>query len=255
MNDCIPIFIGGEGRSGTSLMRVIIDSHPNIASGPETHLFRDPMFVQTFKHLLENYWERIEEYDPEPVKRMGRAYAAMFHQFFGEYAASKNKTRWADKTPQNILAINFLLIVFDQRVKFIHVIRDGRDVTSSVLGQKWGADNVAAAAESWKRCIDEGRAHRGKQYYIEVQYEALINDFERSLRRIFEFLDEPFTGELLNYFAAEHDLADDSSSHQVVKPPYTSSIGRWKNDLSADDLKVFYGIAGDTLDELGYTDR
>ncbi len=247
----IPIFIGGEGRSGTTLMRVILDSHPNIACGPETHLFQDPKLAELYQYYLTNWGDRIKKYSDKPEEYLGDCFAQMIACFFTAYAKQKNKPRWADKTPYNILALDFYLRIF-RSIKFIHMIRDGRDVVCSLLTMDWGPKNMIEAAKSWKSCIETGMKHRGRDYYLEMQYEALVDDLEKNIRLVLEFLAEPFDEKLLSYYKMNHDLGGESSSHQVSKPIYSSSIGRWKKELSAKDLDLFYSIAGDTLKDLDY---
>ena len=128
-----PIFVGGYLRSGTTLMRYLLDSHSEIACGPETEVF-----VHEVRRCVEEIFasDHYEEYlrpfglSPDDVYRtFGRG---VMQSFFERHRESKGKRRWADKTPANALHFEFLSRCFPE-ASFIHVIRDGRDVCLSML--------------------------------------------------------------------------------------------------------------------------
>lgn len=255
--DCKPIFIGGEGRSGTTLLRVILDSHPNISCGPETHFFIDEK-IQPFCAELADRWQAkiLEYYDAPPEHVMARCFGAILNAFHTPYMRSRGKKRWADKTPHNILKIDFLNLAFPN-MKFIHIIRDGRDVAASLLEMPWGPKTVEEAAESWRACIKSG-IHFGASHenYLEVKYEDLVQSFESTLVKIFSFLDEPWSDQVLHFNKLHHDLgtrfSKESSAEQVTRNIYTSKVNRWKTDLTADQVEKFVSIAGEYLLKLGY---
>ncbi|MCA9376444.1 sulfotransferase [Candidatus Dojkabacteria bacterium] len=248
-----PIFIGGEGRSGTTLMRVILNSHPNIACGPESQLFRDKKVEELYDYLLHTYFDRISDYSEEPDKYLAGSFRAMIDGFFEPYMLEQGKKRWAEKSPHNIVSIDFLLKVYEKDLKFIHMIRDGRDVVSSILSMDWGPDNVTDAATRWSSIIENSLKHRGEPYYMEVKYEDLADNPEKIVREVCEFIGEEFDEQMLAYHKADQHLgSNESSNSQVAKPIYKSSIGRWKTDLDQIQLHKFYEIAGKRLSELGY---
>jgi hypothetical protein len=89
---------------------------------------------------------------------------------------------------------------------------------------------------------------------MEVRYEDLATEPEREVRRVLAFVGEEFEPGVLEYHRQEHDTpaATESSADQVARPVYTSSIGRWKRDLSARELKTFMKFGAETLARLGY---
>ncbi|GBF33419.1 sulfotransferase domain superfamily [Desulfocucumis palustris] len=251
-----PIFVGGEGRSGTTLMRVILDSHPNICCGPETHFFIDGKMEFWCKHITETYINRILEYYDNPYETMARCFGKILSSFHRPYMKRKNKVRWADKTPYNIYSIDFLNTAFPD-MQFIHVIRDGRDVAASMLSMPWGPKNIGEIATNWRSCIIIGRkfgtAHKN---YLEVKYEDLIYSFKPTLMNVFNFLGEPWSEDVLNYHLYEHDLGNkysgESSADQVTKEIYSHQIGRWKKELTKEQVDEFIAIAGNGLLAAGY---
>ena len=248
-----PIFVGGEGRSGTTLLRVMLDAHPSIACGPESHFLTDPEFERFHRHFRKTWHRRAEGYGygPSEVDDLFRDFA---RNWFETYMRRHGKRRWADKTPQTIRVLPYLWELFPT-AKFVHMIRDGRDVACSIIPLKWGPNNLKDAAKRWVSCIEAGVRHRGvAARYMEIRYEDLVLQPERELRRLCEWIGEPFDAAMLAHAEREHDLAPgtETSASQVGKPVYTSAIGRWKRDLSPSDVRKFEKIAGKTLAFLGY---
>lgn len=249
-----PIFIGGEGRSGTTLMRVMLNNHRSIACGPETQWFLDPGFTGLYEIIKEKYQPNLISYDEPPEELLNRMFRAFISSHHGQYASKQGKKRWADKSPYNIKKIDFFLKVFDYQMKFIHMVRDGRDVISSLVTMDWGPQSIEEAAKSWHTIIRNSRRHIGKDYFLEIRYEDLIRDPEHILRKVCEFLNIRFDKNMLNFYKQGESIggSHESSYDQVRKPIYSSSIGRWKRDLSAEQVKVVTEICIESLKSLGY---
>jgi hypothetical protein len=203
---------------------------------------------------------------------------AMFRQYIlsllDKYREAQGKIRVAEKTPGNIQVFWLLHEVFPDS-PLIQVIRDGRDVVSSLLTMSWYdsegnatkptldyCNDAIKAAEYWKDCIELGRwaLKQGDQYpnyknrYYELRYEDLIHEPEKTLRPLFEFLEEPWDPVVLDYYKKDRALGDEASKFQVDKPLYTNSLARWKKDLSQADQYLVLGKVGELLKELGYWD-
>ncbi|MCS1352154.1 sulfotransferase [Mechercharimyces sp. CAU 1602] len=251
--------MGGEGRSGTTLMRIILDSHPHIACGPETGFFVHPHVEKLSNQLAQAYRIRLLEYDASPQNTMDFAFGQMLEQFHVRYMKSKGKRRWADKTPKNILSIPFIHRCFPD-MKFIHLIRDGRDAFSSHLTMNWGTKDVKQFAQRWTYTMKLGRQYRSMtDRYIEVKYEDLVLSPEETLQRVMAFLEEPWDDALLRHHQQPHDLGEtfgqESSVSQVIQPIYTHKIGRWKTELTEEQLHLFMEIAADEMRAMGYEDK
>ncbi len=241
-----PIFIGGLYRSGTSLMRRLLDSHPHIACGRESKLFQDNRLERLYTDL-RTIWPTIlsphYELDPHTVDQ---AMAGLMHSIFMPYSQKQGKPRWAEKTPNNILVIDTLFAWFPA-AQFIHMIRDPRDAFCSIRKKaaknkvafrepSWATMTPERTAEEWCRRINSGLAWRERpDRYREVRYEELVTQPEAPLRPLFAFLGEPWAASVL-----EHN------------PTFSTSVGRWRSELSAAEVAEIEAVAGETMRALGY---
>jgi len=141
---CSPIFIVGCPRSGTHLLRNMLRSHPNLSFTGESHFipkfykaFGDPKSQKEAKKLasviLHLQWIKPWHLSLAPASfAHDRSYAQVVRRIFGAWAQKENKPRWGDKTPQYVTEMPVLSELFPG-CKFIHIIRDGRDVALSWL--------------------------------------------------------------------------------------------------------------------------
>ncbi|MDH5236917.1 MAG: sulfotransferase, partial [Acidimicrobiia bacterium] len=157
------LFVVGCGRSGTTLLRSMLDAHPELAIPGESHFLRRMLRLRRrYEHGsqfdLERYVADLSRdvrfrrwvADPEPLIeriRAGRplSLADAVRATFGAYARSQDKIRWGDKTPDYVTmmpAISELL----PEARFVHLIRDGRAVAASLAHQSWGPSRIDTAA-------------------------------------------------------------------------------------------------------------
>jgi len=258
-----PIFIGGASRSGTTLLRVILDSHPRICCGPEFRI--TPVLMSLWEQFRER--EEVLEHYQMAGENLRNMYRDLILTLLERLRLQEAKPRLAEKTPDNCLFFQALHEVFPES-PIIHVIRDGRDVVASLLAQKWEDINtgekiahcheVEEAANLWVRHVKKGMSLRdhpqGRSRYFEVRYEQLIQEPESILRSLFRFIGENFDNRVLEFHTFDRNLANEPSSTQVNKPINFSSMGRWRRDLDDQQRKIVFEIAGDLLKELGYWD-
>jgi hypothetical protein len=267
-----PIFIVGTPRSGASLLRDLLRSHPRLAFGYESYfvpkLYRahgDPRTDRAARALaariLRLSWVRRWglELDPSSLAHH-RSYASLVAAIYGELARIEGKPRWGDKTPQYVAEIPTLIELFPE-AKILHVYRDGRDVALAWLKTPYGPQNLFTAASAWRELVTTGRSDGARlppSSYTEIRYEALLTRPEETMRRVCQFVDEPFTADVLR-----PTLLPPSSSRQLVgKRPMralageaaiaSSNVGNWKGAMPPTDRSLFESLAGDLLEELGY---
>jgi hypothetical protein len=249
-----PIFIVGCQRSGTTLLRLMLDSHPRISCGPESGLLSDLAALQTRNAgYLRNYGLSAEYWDAR--------FAQFFHSFKADYAAMKGKARWADKTPKYALSLDYILRLFPS-CQIVHMIRDGRDVVASHR-DRWGYWSAIKATVKWPRYIQAARAtgaQLGPQRYIEVRYEDLVHDPESTLRTLLEFLHEPWDAGVLEHDKTPHDIADHHAGFiarrraeaQDSSAIYKHRVGTHKRGLDPLLRLLFKLFSHRKLVELGY---
>jgi hypothetical protein len=271
-------FIVARGRSGTTLLRAMFDSHPDMAVPPESHFIcqlasRRARFSRGGRFFVDRFTDDLGRHESFPrwglaiddVRGRLRAvsvndYSEAIRQIFALYAEARGKRRYAEKTPINIMNIPLLATLFPES-RFIHLIRDGRDVALSYLDTDFGVDTVPHAAIYWRRFVREGRRagrRLGPARYREVRYEELLADPERTLRELCQFVDLPYAPSMLEYPERANELMADvphREHHTRLALPPTAGLRDWRRDMDGPDVELFEAIAGDLLDELGYERR
>lgn len=248
------IIIGGCGRSGTTLARVILNRHPNIACGRETAILCD--LVNPPRLAVE--WDLPEKDITELMARSPNI-IRFVESFFRQFAEREGKPRWADKTPRNVRALPRILSAFPNAV-FVHVVRDGRDVACSLRNHpKVGIRNgkfvpvhnnrpIEECAGRWLNDTSLGLAFRGHPRCFELRYERMITDTENAVRELCEFLGEDYSPQLLVPSGAEA-AANNPDADREIRP---GSLSRWKRDLTPEERKTFIQVAGELLIATGY---
>jgi hypothetical protein len=271
---CFP-FIVGRGRSGTTLLRAMFDSHAKMAIPQESHfvvnmgmergryehgdgLDVDLFLSDLFEHFGFVRWRLPAEVVTAAFRDSPPAsFPAAIRGVFASYARYHGKSRYGDKTPGYVMSMRLLADLFPES-RFVHVIRDGRDVALSYLEGGWGPRTLAGNAVYWRRFVRRGRkegARLGADRYCEVRYESLLDDPERELRRLSGFVGLEFDVAMLQYFERSHALLVTPrlvQTHGALRLPPTKGLRDWRREMSNDQLTLFEALAGDLLNELGY---
>ena len=290
-------FIVANPGSGTTLLRMMLDAHPDLAIPPETHFVPDliarareirrandrkPTGAELAAEIASNRrWADFHLSQAELAARMsgrrGEAGAkAAIRAFYELYAESQGKSRWGDKTPDYLRSIRRIGRTLPE-ARFVHLLRDGRDVALS--RRRWreraGAKekSVGAWASQWRRWIETARKQSGDvDHYIEVRYEDLVTDTEPTLRRVCEFAELDFRPEMLDYHERAADRLGEldralpaqegkgarEAEHRQAKhaltsaPPQEAKVEAWRGEMSEDERREFEAEAGGLLEELGY---
>jgi hypothetical protein len=276
MTENEPFFIVGVHRSGTTLLRYMLNSSSRIYIPPESDFIpyffgrgpRQELSEARIGQILDEIFSRyrlVKEWQGEPPGReafvaamAGRRPADFLETLYRTYARQQGAARWGDKTPIYASYLDLIHEIFP-RARFVHIIRDGRDVALSML-DKWADKefhvDVYFTARNWVRRIEQARAsgaRLGPEHYYEMRYERLVEDPARELRTLCDFLGEAYVPEMARpQRLARAQIAAGDFHAAVRQPPNTSRIGRWKNEMAPADLRLFQRIAGALLAELGY---
>lgn len=275
MNRVFPILVG-SGRSGTTLFRNVFDSHPELAVMHEGHFigamarlrrryegrngFDREMFLQD---LFRNENFRRQGLDRVAIEAaIGEAapqsLADAIRIVMRWYAAAEGKAWYGDKTPGYVTQIGELGEMFPE-ARFVHIIRDGRDVANSYLERdEWGPTSIAEGAFYWRSRVGRGRAAGvalGPSRYIEVRYEDMVDDPEGTTRRLCDFLGLAYHPQMMEYHLRGREFAASTKHPEAfsgLDKPVTKGMRDWRTEMAPDDVALFETIAGDLLQELDY---
>lgn len=275
------VFLVGCPRSGTTLLQRLVNAHPQLAITPESHwiprLIHKPWALNDDGTVTRKLIRRMTEHPkferlqvtPDQVNQLAPkgtpvTYAWLVSRVLDLYGQSQGKALVGDKTPEYVREIARLHALWP-RARFVHLIRDGRDVALSMLEwQKvdpkpghfatWKEDPVSTAAWWWRHNVQLGRAAGlalGPRLYMELRYEALVAQPKEQSEALFRFLDLPFDPAVLD-FHAEGRRADPGLEKKRAGLPVTAGLRDWRSALPAADVERAEAIAGDLLDQLHY---
>ena len=278
-------FVVGMPFSGATLLRLMLDSHPELAIPPGTRFVPRIALLQeqgvvdkdTFAKTILSVPTWSDLHIPNAVfleeldKLVPFTPADGVRFIYRLYAYRFRKSRWGDKTPRYAYAINQISRLLPEAY-FIHIIRDGRDVAASNrLHHSWRRfQSFAAHAREWKRRIHASwRAALHCPRFVEVKYEDLVTNPEQVLNNLCTAIQLPFSPRMLDYhLTAEQRMQELQDCVQpqglltrgqrlcgydlLSHPPQTSEIGRWKQELAYSAAEKYEQIAGDLLAGLGY---
>ena len=253
--DCFPIFIVGSPRSGTSLLQLMINAHPNISISGETHFFDQIMEIEkyvpslkdpnSFEEFFSMLWKIHDiQYFPDAdkiflnVKRAmasnsGRTYELFYKELLEQVAKEKGANRFGEKTPTNIRYLNRIIQIFPN-AQIIHIIRDPRAAVSSRITMPWASNDIVTNTIKWKLDVQWGvDFSKTNRSYYELRYEDLASDPEPQLRNICEFIGEPYHPKMLEFHKTPKRFANDTSWMEgTYQKVYKSAVNKWENELS-----------------------
>jgi hypothetical protein len=253
-----PIFVIGSPRSGTTLLRLILDSHPRISCGEETHFLRD------LEAIVGRNWDLVSTYGLDRAWWLARI-RALYGDFQAEVLARSGKARWAEKDPTYTLHLGFIEELFPDAL-YVHLLRDGHDVVAS-FRDRWGYLSATRAARGeWARYVGAARALEKRlpaTRFLELRYEDLVRQPEAEGRRLFDFLGEAWYPAVLDLDPTAHRATDRYQWFTAQRREAggdTATIYRSRVGTGGDSLDPFLRtmlrrLNGALLQELGYLDR
>ncbi len=278
-------FIIGCPRSGTTLLRHILMEHPQIAVTPESHwiplwfeerrgLTPDGMVSPELIDLLIKDRRfarlRIGRDDLMRVMTSGHplSYSAFVKGILDMYGKKKHKPLVGNKTPQYVEWISTLHWLWPT-ARFVHLIRDGRDIWLSVASWSktpktrlahlptWEDDPVSTTALWWESNVRRGRESGkllGPELYSEIRYERVVSRPQEECSALCDFLSVPYHENMLR-FHENHRRRDHTPmgrGNWLPSRPISSGLRDWRSQMPPDDVERFEAVAGDLLGELSY---
>ena len=238
-----PFFLVGSERSGTTLLRLMLAHHARIECAPEFEFLVQQLPAHEGWPELGPYHDWLSTHRiflPHGLA-IDRAldYPALMKSFLAQYCARSKKPLRGATCHKHF---DRLLRIWP-RARFVHLVRDGRDVARSCIGMGW-AGNVWSGAERWieaERLWEALAPHLETLRRFELRYEDLITEPERELARLCAFLGTEFDPAMLEYHR--------DSSYERPDPKL---VGQWKKKLSARELALLEARIGAMLRERGY---
>ena len=272
------VFIVGAPRSGTTLLRRMVDAHRDIAVTRETHWITKvlegenavspdaPATPEVLARLrAHRKFARTEVDGPALDRLVARAapvsYAELITKVFDLYGEAQGKRLVGDKVPDYVRNLPLLHRLWPA-AKFVHLIRDGRDVCLSMLTRErfarrfptWQEDPISTAARSWDHLVRRGReagAALPAGLYHEVRNERLVEDPAAECRVLCDFLGVPYDERMLSFHEGRTRDEPGLDAKSAWRP-VTSGLRSWRTEMAPADVERFEAAAGDLLDELGY---
>jgi len=272
------IFIVGCPRSGTTLLQRIVEANSQVAMVPELFWVTDqvrskgglklqqPLTEQMVFGLIEH--RRFPQLGMSPTDfrnlfSSGSSFGDFVSAIFDSYGNQKRKRFVGNKTPDYVQNISELHARWPA-ARFVHLIRDGRDVSLSIMNWKkadrttgryipFQQDPLSTTALYWKRKVmlgqQAGRALPPELYY-EMRYESLIRDIETECRNLCNFLQIPHEDGMTRFYENRPDTEKARNTKSWM--PVTKGLRDWRTQMTPDDVERFEAVAGDLLEELGY---
>jgi hypothetical protein len=275
-----PVFVVGAMRSGTTLLRLMLNEHSQLAIPAESHfllaLFRDfgpereltgadlvralalvtdsPEWQRDYRHTETELHEAV---GPGPISM-----AELIDRVFRLEIAETGKPRWGDKTPQNLFRVPDLLACFPD-AKVVAIVRDPRDVYLSLLGRDWAGDSSWEIGRYIEQCdalVTRWRKRFPPERFTSVRYEDLVLDPEQTLRTVCSFADLDFEPAMLDFH--EHAGTNvqgwelEIGAHtKLLRPVTAADVGRWRGERSLRtrlQLAQVVALTSDVMTDFGY---
>lgn len=233
-----PILIGGCARTGSSLLLSILAAHPRIVA----ITYETGVFLSWTEHDAPEAEGR--RFQPERLDRIHRNLIARH--------IPRSATRWCEKTPRNVRHIEKILQHFRGEVRFIHIVRDGRDVLTSLHPEK--PEEYWVTPQRWVNDTRAGLALRQEPEVCTIKYEDLVLHHQRTLKTICDFLELDVHERLRQWF--EHTtIRRNRAWSGPLQDLHTDSVGKWRSPAHRDRLAEILAdqAVADLLKELDYT--
>jgi len=260
----------------------ILDAHPQLAVCPEScwivYYYQNRVGLTPDGRITPQIIDRLFEYhkfyrmkqDRQDLDKLlcpgeSISYADFVSGIFDAYADDHGKPLAGDKTPDYVRNLNVLHQLWPQ-AKFVHLIRDGRDVALSAINWKrkvaklrslfptWNEHPLATAAAWWKWYVAPARERGrslGPSTYYELRYEELVAQPEKECARLCAFLGLPFDAAMLRFHEGRMRLGLELDAKNSWRP-ITPGLRNWRQEMALEDVELFEAVAGGLLEELNY---
>jgi len=274
-----PIFVVGANRSGTTLVRLMLNAHPRIAIPEELNYFKlsplsrswdEPTWdAEDYARFVDRVLERslpllpgldAETVRPHLLDAAAPTYRTPYARLLDAWAAAEGKARWGEKTPGNLFYVDWLIEMFPD-AQFIYVQRDPRAGVASMQRVSFFPDDVVFNAlnrrKSWRVGHRLLRRVVPAAQRITIRYEDLVRTPQQVAKTLCTFLGEAYSPDMLRFHTdAEHYMKTEASASfnaAATRPISDDHIGRWKTTLSPVEIAWIESICAEEMTRFGYT--
>ena len=278
-----PFFIVGASRSGTTMLRLLLNAHRNIGVPKELAYFercarnanlekwKEPgMSQQAFRAFVKGFLNKkklaLEGIDLEALEEKIVASGSPdlirpFRMTMDAWKEKEGKVTWGEKTPKNLFYVDLIEQMMPD-ARFIYIIRDPRAVVYSMNRFARFQDDSVLNAFNWLQAATQGYELLAgavpEEKRLVIRYEELVADVEAVTRSICEFLDEPFDDEMLEFYQKSRSNIHPHSQElggvkTLTRPISTVSVDKWRNGLSSSEIASVEAVCHDAMINLGYT--
>ncbi len=237
-----PIIIGGCHRSGTSLIRRILDAHSRIYCGPEVKFFRD--FYSDYnvydqaEHIRYVASARAILPEDELLQILGHTFIKL-----QERAAERaGKPRWADKNPENVLYLADWERLLGREWLMIHVVRNPLDTLASIKEIKFPLtipsdleDRIDFFRQYTEAGLEFGRSH--PEHYCRIIYEEFVASPRSQVEELMTWLGEAFEPSQLRFNEVSHQFGIEDPKIAGTSEIHQESRGRWPSILTPEEAR------------------
>ena len=270
-----PVFVGACPRSGTTLLRTMLNSHPDLALPLETRFLMEAWSARTrFGDLSDEgrrrelarwifrsqrtRWRRLGVERRAAITRLVAApptIGSLLGTCFVMYAEGQGKPRWGDKRPMYDQHLDAIFAMFPD-AQFVHLVRDPRAAAASIRRAGWGGGGVVAPTELWGRslrAVDVWRRRLASDQLLEIRYEDLVTEPRATLQGVCGFLGLATDGvDRMLAFHEGPDVPRAKHHWQVSRPVTAASLRGWQSALSAPEVAFVERALGAQMRRYGY---
>lgn len=276
--DLVPIQIIGTQRSGSNLLRVMLNQLHSVFAPHPPHILKTFDPIAKFYGNLDdpgNYSELVtdicefvgnnpvpwlnSQFDPELILKYSNGRSLLdAYLTLHEVNALANKARfWFNKSMQNVYFIEY----FERngfKPYYIHLIRDGRDVALSFRKAIVGEKHIYYLAKQWREDQELSNYYVekfGAESVIRVKYEDLLRQPQQEIQRICQFIGLEYSNNILKFYESQDSKITAESGemwHNLSKPLMKNNFNKYKKELQPEDIDLFEKVAGKLLLEYGY---
>lgn len=276
-----PIFIVGANRSGTTLLRLILNAHSRLAIPEEVVYFgsfmagipiekwespglNDDAYSRFVKDFVVKKCASLEGVNQEKVtdkilRDKPYDFSKPYRYMLEAWADIHGKNRWGEKTPGNLFYADILLEMFPG-AQFIHVVRDPRAGVSSMMNTTFFPKDIVFNALNRHKFMTAGRAILEKavpeNQRMTLRYEDLVLHPEEAVKRICTFLDEPFEASMMGFYKdSSRYMKQDAATKfnkAATKPISADMLLKWKKKLTDSEIAQIEMLCGEEMKEFEY---